>query len=55
MASFLTPKRSRFITPVNLPLLSFALLIIIGTILLMLPAAANGPRLAPVDALFTAT
>ncbi len=55
MVSFLTPKRSRFITPVNLPLLSFALLIIIGTILLMLPAAANGPRLAPVDALFTAT
>ena len=55
MASFLSPKRSRFITPVNLPLLSFALLIIIGTILLMLPAAANGPRLAPVDALFTAT
>lgn len=55
MANFLTPKRSRFITPVNLPLLSFALLIIIGTISLMLPAAANGPRLAPVDALFTAT
>jgi len=55
MASFLSPKRSRFITPVNLPLLSFALLIIIGTILLMLPAAANGPRLATVDALFTAT
>jgi trk system potassium uptake protein TrkH len=55
MASFLTPKRSRFITPVNLPLLSFALLIIIGTILLMLPAAVNGPLLSPVDALFTAT
>ena len=55
MARFLTPKRSRFITPVNLPLLSFALLIIIGTILLMLPAAVNGPLLSPVDALFTAT
>jgi trk system potassium uptake protein TrkH len=55
MASFLTPQRSRFITPVNLPLLSFALLIIIGTILLMLPAAVNGPLLSPVDALFTAT
>jgi trk system potassium uptake protein TrkH len=43
------------ITPLNLPLLSFALLIIMGTILLMLPAAVNGPRLSPVDALFTAT
>jgi trk system potassium uptake protein TrkH len=55
MARFLTPKRSRFITPVNLPLLSFAGLILVGTVLLMLPYAANGPRLAPVDALFTAT
>ncbi|MCG6944010.1 MAG: TrkH family potassium uptake protein [Deltaproteobacteria bacterium] len=55
MARFLAPKRSRFITPVNLPLLSFAGLILVGTVLLMLPHAANGPRLTPVDALFTAT
>ena len=55
MASFLTPKRSRFLTPVNLPLISFALFIIIGTILLMLPAEVDGPRLSPVDALFPAT
>lgn len=47
--------RRSVITPLNLPLLSFALLIIMGTILLMLPAAVNGPRLSPVDALFTAT
>lgn len=55
MPNSLRIRRNRFITPVNLPLLSFALLIIIGTILLMLPTAANGPRLSPVDALFTAT
>jgi trk system potassium uptake protein TrkH len=48
-------KRWRFITPVNLPVLSFAGLILIGTSLLMLPNAANGPALSPVDALFTAT
>jgi trk system potassium uptake protein TrkH len=48
-------RRSRFITPVNLPILSFAGLILIGTMLLMLPVAANGPRLSTVDALFTAT
>lgn len=48
-------KRTRFLTPVNLPILSFAGLILIGTLLLMLPVAANGPPLQPVDALFTAT
>ena len=42
-------------TPVNLPIFSFAGLILIGTVLLMLPAAANGPGLSPVDAFFTAT
>jgi len=42
-------------TPVNLPILSFAGLILMGTVLLMLPVAANGPGLSPVDALFTAT
>lgn len=48
-------KRNRFISPVTLPILSFAGLILIGTLLLLLPAAANGPRLALVNALFTAT
>lgn len=42
-------------TPVNLPILSFAGLILMGTVLLMLPVAANGPGLSPVDAFFTAT
>lgn len=55
MANLLKSRRNRLITPVNLPILSFAALILIGTLLLMLPAAASGPRLAPVDALFTAT
>jgi trk system potassium uptake protein TrkH len=54
MANSLRTKRNRFITPFNLPILSFAGLILVGTLLLMLPFAANGPRLAPVDALFTA-
>ena len=48
-------RRKRLITPVNLPIFSFAGLILIGTLLLMLPVAANGPALPPVDALFTAT
>ncbi|MFP3870985.1 MAG: TrkH family potassium uptake protein, partial [Syntrophobacteria bacterium] len=43
------------ITPVSLPILSFAGLILVGTVLLMLPVATSGPGLAPVDALFTAT
>jgi trk system potassium uptake protein TrkH len=55
MANPLKIQRSRFITPVNLPIFSFAGLILIGTLLLMLPAAANGPRLGFVDGLFTAT
>jgi len=55
MANLLRTKRSRIFAPVNLPILSFAGLILIGTVLLMLPAAANGPRLAVVDAFFTAT
>jgi len=42
-------------TPVNLPILSFAGLILMGTVLLMLPVSANGPGLSPVDALFTST
>jgi trk/ktr system potassium uptake protein len=45
----------RFITPLNLPLVSFAGLILTGSFLLMLPAAANGPPLSAIDALFTAT
>jgi trk system potassium uptake protein TrkH len=48
-------ERGRFVTPLNLPLLSFAGLIIAGSFLLMLPAAANGPPLSATDALFTAT
>jgi trk system potassium uptake protein TrkH len=48
-------ERKRLITPLNLPLLSFGALILGGTILLMLPAAANGPPLRAIDALFTAT
>ncbi len=48
-------RRNRFITPVNLPLLSFAGLILVGTVFLMLPAAANGPPLTLVDAFFTST
>ena len=55
MVNLLRTKRSRIFAPVNLPILSFAGLILIGTVLLMLPAAANGPRLAVVDAFFTAT
>lgn len=55
MAKLLRTKRSRIFAPVNLPILSFAGLILIGTLLLMLPAAAKGPRLAVVDAFFTAT
>jgi trk system potassium uptake protein TrkH len=55
MVNSFRTRRNRFITPVNLPILSFAGLILVGTILLMLPAAANGPRLAAIDALFTAT
>jgi trk system potassium uptake protein TrkH len=55
MVNFSPNRWNRFITPVHLPILSFATLILIGTLLFMLPAAANGPRLAPADALFTAT
>jgi trk system potassium uptake protein TrkH len=55
MANPLKIRRSRLITPVNLPILSFAALILTGTLLLILPAAANGPRLSLVDGLFTAT
>jgi trk system potassium uptake protein TrkH len=55
MANPLKIRRSRLITPVNLPILSFAALILTGTLLLILPAAANGPRLSFVDELFTAT
>ena len=52
--SFWTKLRRRFVTPVNLPVLSFAGLIIVGTALLMLPVAAD-PPLPAIDALFTAT
>jgi trk system potassium uptake protein TrkH len=42
-------------SPARTAIAAFALLIIIGTILLMLPAASKGERLGCVDALFTST
>jgi trk system potassium uptake protein TrkH len=48
-------ERKHFITPLHVTLLSFAGLILAGSVLLMLPAAANGPTLSVIDALFTAT
>jgi len=51
---FWASKSRRFITPLNLPIISFATLILVGTLLLLTPFAANGPPLKPVDALFTA-
>jgi len=45
----------RWLAPAHLPILAFAGLILTGTLLLMLPAAAVGPGLSWVDALFTAT
>lgn len=42
--------------PARLIVVSFAALVLIGTVLLTFPAAAAGPRpIAPLDALFTAT
>ena len=55
MANTLKIRFSRLMTPVNLPIFSFAGLILIGTLLLLLPVAANGTRLGFVDSLFTAT
>lgn len=43
------------LSPARLSVAGFALLIGLGTILLMLPAASSGPSLDAVDALFTAT
>ncbi|MGI5838474.1 MAG: TrkH family potassium uptake protein [bacterium] len=43
------------LSPVQLIVGSFALMILTGTVLLRLPAATNSGRLNPVDALFTAT
>jgi trk system potassium uptake protein len=45
----------RWLAPSHLPILTFAGLILVGTLLLMLPAASTGPALSWVDALFTAT
>ena len=48
--------KHRRITPAQIILLGFFLLILGGTLLLMLPCATNGPGGAPfLDALFTAT
>ncbi len=48
-------RRAIFLSPARMSVAGFALLIGLGTVLLMLPAAADGPRLGVVDALFTAT
>lgn len=53
--NFWKSRLRSLITPVNLPIFSFAALILFGTVMLMLPVAVNGPVLHPVDALFTAT
>ena len=45
----------RWLAPSHLPILTFAGLILAGTLLLMLPAASTGSGLSWVDALFTAT
>jgi trk system potassium uptake protein TrkH len=45
---------SRRLTPPRIFVLSFALLIVIGAVLLRMPFAASGSRLSFVDALFTA-
>ena len=47
--------RLRRLHPTNLLLFSFLATIAVGTLLLMLPAAAGSGRLAFIDALFTAT
>lgn len=45
-----------FLTPVQLIVFGYFLFVIIGTVLLSLPASLNsGVRLSPIDALFTAT
>ncbi len=48
-------RRAIFLSPARLSVIGFLLLIGLGTALLTLPAAADGPRLGVVDALFTAT
>jgi trk system potassium uptake protein TrkH len=45
----------RWLAPSHLPILTFAGLILVGTLLLMLPAASTTLGLSWVDALFTAT
>ena len=45
----------RWLAPSHLPILTFAGLILVGTLFLMLPAASTTPGLSWVDALFTAT
>ena len=48
-------SRTFYEAPGRLSILGFALLILGGMLLLMLPAAANGPPLGWIDALFSAT
>ncbi len=45
----------RIFTPVHLPIISFALVIFIGTFLLILPVATTGKPLSFINAFFTAT
>ncbi len=47
--------RRMMLSPARLSVAGFLLIILLGTVLLMLPAAAAGDRLGFVDALFTAT
>jgi trk system potassium uptake protein TrkH len=49
-------RRSTFrrLTPSRIFILSFALLILIGAVMLRMPFASSGSRLSFVDALFTA-
>jgi trk/ktr system potassium uptake protein len=53
--STLEVLRDFFDRPSRLIVISFASVILIGTVLLTFPAAANGEAVAPLDALFTAT
>lgn len=54
MANSELPASPRFSGPAR-AVVAFALLIVVGTVLLALPVAANGTRLTLIDALFTAT
>lgn len=48
-------EKMKTTAPIRLIVISFILLIVMGTLLLMLPIASKGAPTAPVDAFFTAT